>query len=443
MPRQGEPNAYGYFSAEAAEKMWRGIRQADMVEAQHLRRDPGAELRALAASAKGSVTSAPDDTVALLAKHAQPAALLYYLPGESRLDVLLVSAAGRKHVRVDVSADELNAGIDGFVAALRHPGRDPRPAARALYRRLFAPIEQAVERSGAKVLALSLSGKLRFVPFAALHDARGWLVERYALAVHPGGDLTGRLAPASPNWRVAAFGASVGSGEFAPLPGVRAEVASIVRRRDADAGALPGDAWVDRDFTAERLRTAVRGGAQVLHIASHFKFVGGDAAASHLLLGDGGKLSLRELSGPNYRLDRTELVTLSACSTGLSADDAYGQEVDGLAALLMGQGASAVLASMWEVNDRSTAMLMASMYRLRESRSLSRAVALQQAQLGLIGADASTAASSSTNRAVSRVKLPGDDEPDTPGAREVPETMPLGTSHPFHWAAFVLMGNWL
>jgi CHAT domain-containing protein len=438
--QEAEMHASSYSAAEPAERLWRGIRQGDAIEAQQLRREIEPELRSHATSAKAGSTRLPGDTVALLSSQAVPTALLYYLPGDSRLDVLLVTAAGRRHVKLDVSRDALDTDIEAFTAVLRQPDRDPRPAARAMYRRLFAPVEDAVEQSGARVLALSLAGKLRFVPFAALHGDRGWLVERYALATHPGGQLTGRLAPASANWRVAAFGVSAGGGEFAPLPGVRAEVAGIVRQRDAGAGVLPGEAWVDRDFTAERLRAALGSGSQVLHIASHFKFVGGDAQASYLLLGDGGKLSLRELAGPGYRLEKTELVTLSACSTGVSADDAYGQEVDGLASLLMGQGASAVLASMWEVNDRSTAMLMASMYRLRESRKFSRAIALQQAQLAMIGADASAATAVADTRAVSRVKLPGDPEPD---ARDGQASTSLGMAHPFHWAAFVLMGNWL
>ena len=444
--RSEESNAYDFLAAEASERMWRGIRQADAIEARHVQRDVEADLRATASPSNAGSTNKSDDTTALIATQPQATALLYYLPGDSRLDALLVTKAGRKHVRIDMSADALNAEIDAFVTVLRQPERDPRAAATALYRRVFAPIEQAVEQSGAKILALSLAGKLRFVPFAALHDTRGWLVERYALATHPGGELTGRLAPASANWRVAAFAASAGSGEFAPLPGVRAEVSSIVRRRDADGGVLPGDAWVDREFTAERLRTALRSGAQALHIASHFKFVGGDSNGSYLLLGDGSTLSLRELSGPNYRLDRTELVTLSACSTGLSADDAYGQEVDGLAALLMGQGASAVLASMWEVNDRSTAMLMASMYRLRESERLTRALALQQAQLAMIRSAGDAASrparrGGSTDRGASRIPLPGDpEEPDNTSTFE--RAINFGQSHPFHWAAFVLMGNW-
>jgi CHAT domain-containing protein len=438
--------AWNYLGAEAAERLWRGARAADSLEAQHLRDAAERTARTLGAAAPpASGAGARDPMLALLASQPTPTAMLYYLPGEDRLDVLLVSAKDRRHWRLAVPRAELDRQVDEFAQLMRRTDRDPRPAAKGLYDRLFAPVAQAVADSGAKLVALSLVGKLRFVPFAALHDGTGWLVERYALALHPGGPVGDRLKPASANWRAAAFGASEGGGEFPPLLSVRGEIGSVVRQAGASSGVLPGEAWLDKDFTAKRLRAALGSGAQVLHIASHFKFVGGDAQASYLLLGDGAKLSLRELAGADYRFDRVELVTLSACATGLSADDTYGQEVDGLAALLMGQGAPSVLASLWEVNDRSTATLMGTLYRLREGGQLSRAFALQQAQWTMIRSQAETATPADSRdaapRGVTRIRLPGEPEPE-PGDRIGAPPVALGYSHPFHWAAFVLMGNW-
>ena len=442
----GEPDAWGYVSAEPAERMWRSMHAADGLEAQYLREATDREIRALGASVPTPDGAGQRDAgITLLSNQPVPTALLYYLPGNDRLDVLLVRANGRRHWRLALARAELESQVDTFVQSMRRTERDPRPAAQALYARLFAPVAQAVAESGAKVIALSLAGKLRFVPFAALHDGKGWLVERYALALHPGGPLGDRLKPASANWRVAAFGASEGGGEFPPLLSVRGELDSVVRRVGVSDGALPGESWLNKDFTAKRLRAALAGGAQVLHIASHFKFVGGDAQGSYLLLGDGAKLSLRELAGADYRFDRTELVTLSACTTGLSADDTYGQEVDGLAALLMGQGAPSVLASLWEVNDRSTAALMGTLYRLREGGQLSRAFALQQAQRAMIRTQGSGSAVAEGReekaRGVTRIRLPGEPEPDPDDGIGAPLAA-LGYGHPFHWAAFVLMGNW-
>jgi len=443
--KEREVQVWDYVTADMAERMWRSAREADQIEARYLQQ-VGERSAAMAPQAAAGL---PDEMRALLANQPLPTALLYYLPGDERLDVVLVSATGRKHWRLALSRKQLDSEVQNFAEALRNAARDPRPAAQAMYARLFSPVAQAVADSGARVLALSLADKLRFVPFAALHDGQGWLVERYAMALHPGGALASRLKPASPHWRVAAFGASAGSGEFPPLLSVRSEITSVVRQGSASGGAqggaLPGEAWLDQAFTAQRLRAAVGGDAQVLHVASHFKFVAGDAEASYLLLGDGSTLSLRELAGPDYRFDRTELVTLSACATGLSADDTFGQEVDGLAALLMGQGAPSVLASLWEVNDKSTATLMASLYRLRESRQLARVLALQQAQLAMIrSADTAlppASAAASQTRSVSRIRLPGDPEP-APGEDGFAPPASLGYGHPFHWAAFVLMGNW-
>ncbi len=441
-PRSEDVNLTWYIGAEPTERVWRSIRTADLVEVRYLQGRAVATLDA-AAEMPDAVAAVRDDTRALLDAQPVKTALLYYLPGEDRLDALLVSSTGRRHFRLAVPRATLNAEIDSFVKLLRQPERDPRVAAHAMYQRLFAPLEQAVESTGARVLALSLADRLRFVPFAALRSEQGWLVERYAMVRHPGGQLAGQLKPASPNWRVAALGVTLGSGEFPPLASVRSEIAAVVRQGGAASGALPGEAWLDKSFTAERLRTAIGSGAQVLHIASHFKFVGGDAAASYLLLGDGSRLSLRELAGPQYRFDRTELVTLSACATGLSADDLYGQEVDGLAALLMGQGAPSVLASLWEVNDLSTATLMSALYRLREGQKLSRALALQQAQLAMIRAALAASGADAGTRGVSRVRLPGDPEPQPGVDSAFAPPAALGQAHPFHWAAFVLMGNWL
>jgi len=440
-PRQVE---WGYAVAEIYERMWRSIHAADVIEGRYAASAAEVGLtEQLGPGGRDGITA--DESRALLARQPLPTAALYYLPSAQRLDVLMVSASGRRHFRLGVGMKDLDASVDALIAALGNSNSDPRSAAQAMYRELFAPVEQAVVDSGARVLALSLSGRLRFVPFAAFHDGQAWLVERYAFAINPGARLAGGARPTPVNWRIAAFGASGGNAEFSPLLSVRAEIASVAGQGNGARGALPGEAWLDGAFTAQRLRAALASGAQVVHIASHFKFVERDAAASYLLLGDGSTLSLHDLAGPQYRFDRTELVTLSACATGLSSEDRYGQDVDGLAALLMGQGAPSVLASLWEVNDRSTAMLMGSLYRLHESQRLSRVVALQRAQLTLIhGSDVTpSSAGGRVTRNVTRVYLPDDPQGEAGTPVVSASTVGLGTAHPYYWAAFVLMGNWL
>ncbi len=64
----------------------------------------------------------------------------------------------------------------------------------------------------------------------------------------------------------------------------------------------------------------------------------------------------------NFDLSRTELVTLSACDTGLG-QEVTGQGVLGLRSAVMAAGSRSVLMSLWKVPDRATEQLMRLFYR--------------------------------------------------------------------------------
>ena len=122
-------------------------------------------------------------------------------------------------------------------------------------------------------------------------------------------------------------------------------------------------------------------------------------------MGDGTKLTLGQMRNENYRFDNLELLTLSACDTGLGGGrDDLGREIEGFGSLAQKQGAKSVIATLWSVSDKSTSLLMRNMYHRIAVLGESKIKALQGAQLLLL----------------SKSK----------------------TSHPFHWAPFILMGNW-
>src|SRR5580700_5086954 len=119
----------------------------------------------------------------------------------------------------------------------------------------------------------------------------------------------------------------------------------------------------------------------VVHIASHFRFQPGNDTQSYLLLGDGGHLSLAELKNSANLFGGVQLLTLSACNTGMGD----GAEVEGFGALAQRQGAKAVVASLWPVADESTSRLMQEFYRIRESSAgMTKLEALREAQLRLL-----------------------------------------------------------
>ncbi len=356
-----------------------------------------------------------------------------YLAGPRRLQILLVGARGRVVRESAVTRDALEGMVDRFLEAMNRRDPDIQRPAQELHRLLIDPIQASLRplaASAPDTLMFSLDGRLRYLPMAALHDGKQWLAERHALAIATPAQLPAARAPARP-WRIAGFGSTRGLErlQLGALPGAGREIAALVRDGGAQTqGLLPGIARLDADFTAEALKSALEQHFPVVHLATHF--VLGDAEGSYLLLGDGSTLPLQTLRR-DFRFDGVDLVTLSACETARDARDlAWGQEFEGLSAALRAQGAGAVLATLWKVDDATTASFMRDFYgRLAERTPAGKAGMLRQAQKQMIEAGRKSGAAGDTRRSGSF----GDTMPG-PAAQ-------ARLDHPFYWAPFVLLGD--
>jgi CHAT domain-containing protein len=215
-----------------------------------------------------------------------------------------------------------------------------------------------------------------------------------------------------------------------PLPKVVGELEGIVKDPAVEGarGVLPGTILLDKQFTEKALEQQLDARPAVVHIASHFHLEPGDDQQSYLLLagknegGDGYHLTVAEFrNDQNLDLEGADLLTLSACQTGMSSNRASnGEEVDGLGGVAQEKGAKAVISSLWEVNDASTGELMADFYQrwVDGAGKVMKVEALRQAQLDLLQG---------------RIK-PSPDYTD-PNA-------PSSFAHPHYWAPFILTGNW-
>ncbi len=158
-------------------------------------------------------------------------------------------------------------------------------------------------------------------------------------------------------------------------------------------------------------------------------FKPGDETDSFLLLGDGKKLSLKEIKD-GYEFVNLDLLTLSACETAVGGGkDANGREVEGFGALAQNQGAKGVIATLWPVADESTGQFMQLFYGLRQKNpGITKAEAMQRAQAAFIERRVAPALDE-VSRGLTRTGA-------SPAAAAT-------TDHPYYWAPFILMGNWL
>ncbi|MGA2443430.1 MAG: CHAT domain-containing protein, partial [Tepidisphaeraceae bacterium] len=195
-------------------------------------------------------------------------------------------------------------------------------------------------------------------------------------------DAAGSPPPAVAETRDASLAAY---GPLSPLPGTRTEVTGIYQVLTGHSYANhPDDSVVvllGEDATGPRLADAVAG-TRYLHLATHgLAKSGRDAIYSSIVLTqpravssrDTGLLTLRDLFDHwGGKLDGTELVVLSACdSQGIDKGKGNAVTDEGVFGLPWGfwcAGSPAVVASLWEVQDASTAKLMEQFYRDLQSR---------------------------------------------------------------------------
>jgi CHAT domain-containing protein/tetratricopeptide (TPR) repeat protein len=254
---------------------------------------------------------------------------------------------------------------------------------KGLYDGLFRPLRKKLKEEH---LIIAPYGILHQLPFHALYDGARCLVDEFTVSYAPsGGVLAACLRrPVSQARGNLVFGIS-----DARSPSIETEA-----RRVAELLA-DSQLYLGAEATEERLRLAAPH-TRILHIATHGFFRRDNPLFSAIRLGD-GFLSLFDL----YRLDlRADLVTLSGCSTGLSAV-VGGDELLGLTRGLLHAGARAVLLSLWDVQDESTSEYMATFYqRMSEGH---------------------TAATAS---------------------RDALRSLRNKYEHPYFWAPFCLVGDW-
>lgn len=377
---------------------------------------------------------------------AQPnTVLIYPLVLEDKIWLLWASKGGIvKSLEVsNVGERQMAETVLKFRQLLQDPNSDiaaVKATGKQLYDWLILPLEVELKANKIQNLIFSLDRATRYIPMSALFDGKNYLIENYAISTVLSADLTDiRDRLSNQNTFVLALGLSNGVAGFNPLPNVPAELDAIVRKKPNDTqGIYPGLEFLNSAFDFRALRDHLVG-HQLLHIATHGKFVPGNPDASYLLLGTSKELAIPTIA-TLQDLRQVHLVVLSACETALGGPGQDGTEISGISYYFLNAGAKAVMASLWQVNDESTSQLMQNFYgNLAKGSStapITKASALQQAQLFLLRGDVPRAES-----ADSRASL--EIRPRQASQTALTNSSAPSFAHPYYWAPFILIGNWM
>ncbi|WP_181016299.1 tetratricopeptide repeat protein [Pseudanabaena sp. BC1403] len=349
------------------------------------------------------------------------AVLLYPLILEDRLELILLTAKTTPIRRtINIKREKLNQEIADFLAGLRDSGsEDVKKPAQQMYTWLIKPFETELAELKIDTIIYAPDGQLRYIPLAALHDGKQWLIEKYRVNNITAASLMDFNKPpiATPKIFAGAFG-NVNKQGFSGLPATLTEVKKIADR-------FPNTTTlVETAFTKE-LTTTNSNSYTILHLATHGQLSTGDPKDSFIIFGDGEKATIKDIR--SWALTNVDLVVLSACQSGLGAKLGSGVEILGLGYQMQAAGARVAIASLWKVDDAGTQALMEAFYGELKKGDVSIVEALRRAQIAMINSD--KMATNNSDRAGVRV------------VGTVPSSSTL--SHPYYWSAFFAIGNGL
>lgn len=332
-------------------------------------------------------------------------AILYTIILPEQLQVIVkIPQQPLRHYTVNKSQVEVERTLAELREYILEPDRteEVQALSQEVYNWLIKPIESDLATSRVNTLVFILDGALKNIPLAALYDGEKYLVEKYAVALSLGLQLLAPKPLAQTSLKVLAAGLvqpPVDFPTFSPLPGVKLEF-DLIAQTGASTKKL-----LDQDFTSSTLEKNVNTVPfNVLHLATHGQF--SSRPEDTFILASDGSINvlqfdklLRSQSDTNTQI--IELLVLSACQTATGDNRA----TLGLAGAAVKAGARSTVASLWHINDQSTAILIGEFYNELVNAKVSKAEALRRAQVKLL------------------TKYPN-------------------YSRPGYWAAYVLIGNW-
>ncbi|MCF7809989.1 CHAT domain-containing protein [bacterium] len=320
------------------------------------------------------------------------ASLLEYYLTESELLLWIISRDDFKLCRMKLSSDTLIALVNEFAQSLAMLTNQNK-LLMELYDRLAG---SEIDSLSAENLIIVPHGVLHYLPFQAVMNHNGqYLCELKTISYLPSSSVLQYLKGEEKQEKRNLLALANPQSEDSSLHSLEfAELTCQKMKNIYDSEVLLRDDATETNFIKKAPQY------NLLHLACHTKLDGSSPLRSSLLLMpdsiNDGRLEVREIFSLKLTAD---LAILSSCESGLGKLS-DGDDLVGLSRAFMSAGVPSIIASLWQVEDESTAFLMSSFYEhLKNNR---KADALKLAQQ---------------------------------------ETM-MKYKHPFYWSSFIMIGYW-
>jgi CHAT domain-containing protein/Tfp pilus assembly protein PilF len=326
--------------------------------------------------------------------------ILEYFVTYEKTVVFVVSKNLVKAFQVDATEEQLQAKVDALRRSLSMKGyQEDKGGYKVLSSELFELLlKDALNEVPTERICIVPHGVLHYLPFHMLSDGQKSLIDKYEIFYSPSSSVLQfcfeKRKPVKE--AVLVFGNPDYEDKLPQLPFAELE-AKKIKNLFPKAFVYIGSQATE---TMSKTRSS---GMNIVHFATHAEFNEHVPIFSSIRLArDGnedGLLEMHEIFGLD--LADAGLVTLSGCETAIS-DISKGDELIGLPRAFIYAGTPSVLASLWRVDDASTAALMIEFYK--NLKTMPKSQALRKAQL--------------------KIRSQCKD------------------NHPIFWGSFILIGDW-
>ena len=324
---------------------------------------------------------APKQQLDTVVDQADPtAAVIYATILSDRVEVILkLPQQPLRHYATMMPQNQVEQTLESLRRNIAEPDalQQTQTQSQQVYNWLIQPGADAIAQSHIKTLVFVLDGRLRNIPMSALYDGHQYLIENYAVALSPSLQLFNPKPLQSSGLNALVVGLDQARHGFSRLPYVSNELKQI-------QSEVRSQVLLNQQFTTQALQTEINSQSfSIVHLATHGQF--SSKADETFILAWDKPINVNELntllrSRDQQRSQPLELLVLSACETAAGDQRA----ALGLAGVALRAGARSTIASLWSVNDESTAVLMNQFYQSLINQAQPRAEALRRAQLTLL-----------------------------------------------------------